>query len=117
MKNLIVKMCVCSLAALLLIQTADAQRGSRRRSNNNQQQPSDTTGQGNQQNNITAPPTYNPYANVPIEIDSTGISDTSARKSLRQDNAFDKSSLTARTPLPYEHLRWDDALFAEKVWR
>ena len=22
-----------------------------------------------------------------------------------------------RTPLPYEHLRWDDALFAEKVWR
>ncbi|RYY61263.1 MAG: gliding motility protein GldN, partial [Chitinophagaceae bacterium] len=37
--------------------------------------------------------------------------------SLRNDNAFDKSSLTGRTPLTYEHLRWDDALFAEKVWR
>ena len=28
-----------------------------------------------------------------------------------------KSTLSARTPLEYEHLRWDDALFAEKVWR
>src|SRR5690606_20518890 len=25
--------------------------------------------------------------------------------------------LTQRTPLIYEHLRWDDALYAEKVWR
>ena len=39
------------------------------------------------------------------------------KKSLRNDNAFDKSSLNSRTPLPYEHLRADDALFAEKVWR
>ena len=46
-----------------------------------------------------------------------GISDTMVKKSLRNDNAFDKSSLNARTPLPYEHLRADDALFAEKVWR
>jgi gliding motility associated protien GldN len=43
--------------------------------------------------------------------------DTLVRKSLRNDNAFDKGSLTSRTPLPYEHLRWDDALYAEKVWR
>ena len=46
-----------------------------------------------------------------------GITDSDVKKSLRNDNAFDKSSLNARTPLPYEHLRWDDALFAEKVWR
>ncbi len=36
---------------------------------------------------------------------------------MRNDNAFDKTGLMERTPLPYEHLRWDDALFAEKVWR
>jgi gliding motility associated protien GldN len=45
------------------------------------------------------------------------MSDTVIRKSLRPNDAFDKSSITERTPLPYEHLRWDDALFAEKVWR
>ncbi len=36
---------------------------------------------------------------------------------MRPDAAFDKSFINDRTPLPYEHLRWDDALFAEKVWR
>jgi len=36
---------------------------------------------------------------------------------LRNDNAFDKTGVMERTPLPYENLRWDDALFAEKVWR
>lgn len=99
--------------ASLLI-NAEAQRSGRRRTTtpagNNQQ----TT---QQQNNNTQPSNYNPYGNIPIVVDSSGVSDTAVKKSLRNDNAFDKSSLNARTPLPYEHLRADDALFAEKVWR
>jgi gliding motility associated protien GldN len=39
------------------------------------------------------------------------------KKSLRNDGIVDKSFINDRTPLPYEHLRWDDALFSEKVWR
>lgn len=58
----------------------------------------------------------NIYAGLPFEYD-TATADNSARKSLRQDNAYDKSTLTQRTPLPYEHLRYDDAFYAEKVWR
>ncbi|MEY3436122.1 MAG: hypothetical protein RL335_578, partial [Bacteroidota bacterium] len=50
----------------------------------------------------------NVYANMPFEYD-TATADNSARRSLRQENAYDKSNLTLRTPLPYEHLRWDDA--------
>lgn len=61
-------------------------------------------------------PAFDAYANLPFEYD-TATADNTIRKSLRQDNAFDKSSLTQRTPLPYEHLRWDDAFYAEKVWR
>jgi gliding motility associated protien GldN len=93
---------------------ASAQRVSKKKANqtnppqNNQQQ---------QTNNATAPSNYNPYGNVPIQIDSTGGSDTIVRKSLRNDNAFDKGFVSDRTPLPYEHLRWDDALYSEKVWR
>ena len=67
--------------------------------------------------NNNQPTGYNPYGNVPIEVDSSGVSDTVVKKSLRNDNAYDKSSVNARTPLVYEHLRADDALFAEKVWR
>jgi gliding motility associated protien GldN len=119
MKNLFFKTGFLVLATIVIIQSADAQRTGRRRNNNaNTGQPADTTGRGVQQINNTAPPSgYNPYGNIPIEIDSSGVLNTDVRKSLRPDNAFDKSSLTNRSPLPYEHLRWDDALFAEKVWR
>jgi len=119
MKMTFVKLGFCVVVAALLAADADAQRTPRRRNNTTQPtttNPTDTTGQ--QQNNNTAPPTtYNPYANVPLKVDTSGLLDNAVKKSLRMDNAFDKGSLTTRTPLPYEHLRWDDALYAEKVWR
>jgi gliding motility associated protien GldN len=123
MKNLIVKSVFSLLILLMISETNYAQRSNRRRNNNNNPttQPVDTTknpvGNEQQQVNNNNPSGYNPYGNIPIVIDSSGMSDTVVKKSLRPDNAFDKSSLTQRNPLPYENLRWDDALFAEKVWR
>jgi gliding motility associated protien GldN len=37
--------------------------------------------------------------------------------SLRPDEAVETSTLRDRTPLPYENLRADDALFRHKIWR
>src|SRR5205085_333103 len=113
-KSYAVKGCLVVVFASLLVVNAEAQRSGRKRTS--------TTGAGNnqqttQQQNNNTQPAYNPYGNIPIVVDSSGVSDTAVKKSLRNDNAFDKSSLNARTPLPYEHLRADDALFAEKVWR
>ncbi len=114
MNNRLIKCCLV-LAFSALVTDAVAQRSSRRRTGETQQPP--TTGD-QQQNNDTKPPAgYNPYGNIPILVDSSGVSDTAGKRSLRNDNAFDKSGINERTPLPYEHLRWDDALFAEKVWR
>lgn len=115
MKRLIIK---CSLFSLLLVMAAspaDAQRTGRRRGQTN---PPATQGdETQQQNNNTRPPSgYNPYGNIPIEVD-TGSGPNVVRKSLRPDGIADKSFINERTPLPYEHLRWDDALFSEKVWR
>jgi gliding motility associated protien GldN len=114
MNRIVIKGGLLFLFSALMINSVDAQRAGRRRNPttqpaNNQQQ--------TQNNNNTQPTNFNPYGNIPIVVDSSGMSDTSVRKSLRNDNAYDKSSLNARTPLPYEHLRHDDALFAEKVWR
>lgn len=119
MNNRIIKCCLALMLVAFIANDADAQRTSRRRNNaatgnntgNNQQQ------QQQQTNENRAPSGYNPYGNIPIRVDSSGASDEAVKKSLRNDNAFDKSSLNERMPLPYEHLRWDDALFAEKVWR
>ena len=38
-------------------------------------------------------------------------------KSLRPDEAVETTVLRDRTPLPYEHLRADDAVYRHKVWR
>jgi gliding motility associated protien GldN len=116
MKSAAIRLGVLALLAVCIVTDAEAQRTGRRRNNANQ--PATNPAETQQQtNNNQVPSGYNPYGNIPIEVDSTGVSDTMVRKSLRNDNAFDKSSLTGRTPLQYEHLRWDDALFAEKVWR
>jgi gliding motility associated protien GldN len=115
MKRIILKSAFLFLLSALLMQSADAQRKGRKRTTTD---PTTTNPQDvQQQNNNTQPSGYNPYGNIPIRVDSSGVSDTMVKKSLRNDNAFDKTNLNDRTPLPYEYLRWDDALFAEKVWR
>lgn len=112
MKSTFLKLGVVVVVAGLLSGEANAQRRSARRP---PADPNASTQQ--QQTNVNQQPGYNPYASMPIRVDSSGMIDTIVKKSLRNDNAFDKNNLNARTPLPYEYLRWDDALYAEKVWR
>jgi gliding motility associated protien GldN len=65
------------------------------------------------------PATNEPLANVPIVMaagGNTGIGD-SVRPSLRTDNAIDRNLVKDRTPLAYEHIREDDAVYKQRVWR
>lgn len=39
------------------------------------------------------------------------------KKSLRPDEAVETAVLRDRTPLPYEHLRAEDAVYRHKIWR
>ncbi|MFM2139395.1 MAG: gliding motility protein GldN [Bacteroidota bacterium] len=123
MKRILFTTGISLLTLAILSLDADAQRSGRRRPSGGNAPtaptaPVDTTGQPNvQQNNNQPPVNYNPYANIPIVYDTAGLNTGDAKKALRNENAFDKSGLNQRTPLTYEHLRWDDALFAEKVWR
>jgi gliding motility associated protien GldN len=48
-------------------------------------------------------------------VDSLPIK--TVKKSLRRDEAVETSVLKERTPLPYEHLRADDAVYRHKIWR
>jgi gliding motility associated protien GldN len=114
MNRRIIKSCFFLLLLATVATTADAQRGSRRRG---QAPAAAGAEQTQQQNNNNRPPSgYNPYGNIPIEVD-TGTGPNTIRRSLRNDGIVDKSFMNDRTPLPYEHLRWDDALFSERVWR
>ncbi len=51
----------------------------------------------------------------PPKADSLPIK--AVKKSLRTDAAVEMQTLTERSPLAYEHLRGDDAVFRHKIWR
>lgn len=85
----------------------------------------DTTKKGNtnQTSGYTSPSTTNQSApkkaNVPYEYvknSGSGLGD-SAKPSLRNDNAIERNLVKDRSPLPYEHIREDDAVYKQRVWR
>jgi gliding motility associated protien GldN len=57
------------------------------------------------------------FGNLPIIIDSSAMADTIVAKSNKPPGIFDAKVAGNRIPMPYEDLRRDDALYAQKVWR
>jgi len=49
------------------------------------------------------------------KVDSLPI--TKIKKSLRPDEAVETKDIRDRTPLAYEHIRVDDAVYRHKIWR
>jgi hypothetical protein len=118
MRSPFVKIVLLLTVAAFVMTDASAQRRRRTTRTDSTTAPVNQPTQQVQQNN-TQTPTYNPYGNVPIEMAQKvpgGFND-SVRVSRRIDAAVDKGVLRDRIPLPYEHLRWDDALYTERVWR
>ncbi len=121
MINKLAKLILLVVVCTGIMVNADAQRKGRTRAtttnkNTTGQNPADTL-PTQVNNNNQKPAAYNPYGNIPIKMaPRTGGFDDSVKKSLRTDGVFEKG-LNDRTPLDYEFLRKDDALFSERVWR
>lgn len=57
-------------------------------------------------------------SNVPYEVQkSSGSGWDSASVSLRNDAIIERNLIKDRTPLAYEHIREDDAVYRTRVWR
>lgn len=81
-----------------------------------QQQPTQNSAYGN---NNQQQQTNQPQANIPIVVvKSTGNAalDTVA-PSLRNDASIERNLIKDRQPLAYEHIREDDAIYRQRVWR
>ncbi len=59
---------------------------------------------------VAAPPPPPPKINDSLPVPTV-------KKSLRPDEAVETTMLKDRTPLPYENLRADDAMYRHKIWR
>ena len=86
MKRIIVRSSLVFLVATLVAVNANAQRSGKKR--NQQTNPQNQTQQQSNNNN-KQPSGYNPYGNIPIRVDTSSVTDNTAKKSLRNDNAFD----------------------------
>lgn len=69
----------------------------------------------NAQSNANVQPVIIDTVVVPPLPDSLPFQNV--KKSLRPNSAIDRNLITDRTPLAYEHLREDDAVYRQKVWR
>ena len=57
-----------------------------------------------------------PYEYVATSGSGGGINDT-IKQSQRTDNIIERNLVKDRTPLVYEHIREDDAVYKQRIWR
>ena len=114
MKKIIVKCLMLALCLVVLANVADAQ-AKKKRTVQKRTTAKRTTNSKTKAN-------INPSAKVdtavviaPPKVDSLPV--MVVKKSLRPNDAVERNLVKDRTPLAYENLREDDAVYREKVWR
>lgn len=104
-----------TVAAFALATTADAQTKPRQKTTRSTTKPKSNTIKNNANNNaqVNTPK----KDTVPAVAMEANIKLDTIRKSLRQDDIIDRSLVKDRTPLSYEHIREDDAVYRQRLWR
>jgi gliding motility associated protien GldN len=116
MKNRIIKLCLLLTVMVFTANLADAQakkpnRPAKKRAGAVKKS---TVKSKNKPVAAVAPPPVDTVKPAPIEakLDIPPI-----KKSLRNDNAIERNLVKDRIPLAYEHIREDDAVYMQRVWR
>jgi len=113
MKNRIIKLCLLITVLAVFAGQAEAQTNKKRVAKKR------TTAKKNTSKNAgNATATVAPAKDTtkPVIADpeiNLGV----IKKSLRNDDAVERNLVKERTPLPYEHIREDDAVYRQRLWR
>ncbi len=119
MKNGVIRLCLLATVIALAIGTVDAQTAPRPK----KKRPSTAKGKGKTVNkskksskdaNLVSAPKDTVKAVAVFEAD---IKLDTIRRSLRNDAIIERNLVKDRTPLAYEHIREDDAVYRQRVWR
>jgi len=113
MKNCIVKFSLFAIVIALAVGTVDAQTTTPRKSKKR------TTKKSNTSKNASSVKAVAPAKDTtkPAAVVEADIKLDTPRKSLRNDAAVERLLIKDRTPLAYEHIREDDAVYRQRVWR
>jgi len=113
-KYLLLAMCFCTF-----VNVADAQKKKPVRAAQKRTVRKNTGNRTQTVVNPTVPVTdsVKPVVVAPPEPVNDSLPIKKVLKSLRPDEAVETTVLKERTPLPYENLRADDAMYRHKIWR
>jgi len=116
MKSRIVRLCLLVVALALVGDAAFSQAAPKRTSTkkSNTTKKKSTTKKSTAK--VTQPVVKDTVKKVAVLPEAEIKLDT-IRKSLRQDDAIERQLVKDRTPLAYEHIREDDAVYRQRVWR
>ena len=114
MRNRIIKLSLLAAVLVICAGTADAQATKKRTSTKR----TATKGKTTTKSKSTAPPvaaadTAKPQTVLPEPELNLGT----IRRSLRNDDAIERNLVKDRTPLAYENIREDDAVYRQRLWR
>jgi gliding motility associated protien GldN len=116
MKNRIIKLCLLLTVLAFSAEAVDAQtkKPVRKSAKRTTAKKSTANRSRNKPTAAVAAPPVDTVKPVPVEakLDIPPI-----KKSLRNDNAIERNLVKDRIPLAYEHIREDDAVYMQRVWR
>ena len=112
MKNCVIRVSLLVAVLGLAVATVDAQTPTTRKKKKRTATAKKTNTSKDNANTAVVAPAPKPEAVVEADIKL----DT-PRKSLRNDAVVERNLIKERTPLAYEHIREDDAVYRQRVWR
>jgi gliding motility associated protien GldN len=115
MKKHFIRLCLLATVFALATGTADAQTAPKRTA----KKKAGTTKKNTSKNKGGASAVVAPAKDTtkPVAILEADIKLDTPRRSLRDDAIVERNLVKDRTPLAYEHIREDDAVYRQRVWR
>ena len=120
MKKYLIRLCVLAIAAFIVVGHVDAQTTRKKTTRTvGKGKPKPKGGKTTQKNQAAADASVAPPKDTtakPQQVLAADIKLDTMRKSLRNDAIIERQLVKDRTPLTYEHIREDDAVYRQRVW-
>jgi gliding motility associated protien GldN len=119
MKKYFIRFCLLALVFSLVAGAVDAQTTPKKKPTAKRKVGTTAKKKGTQKNQGVATAAVAPQdtAKPAMVIPDADIKLDTIRRSLRNDAVIERNLVKDRTPLPYEHIREDDAVYRQRVWR
>jgi gliding motility associated protien GldN len=114
MKKHFIRLCLLAVVVALAAGPVDAQTTKRTAKKKTAKKTTTTKNKAAASSAAIAPPKDTVKPAVVLEAD---IKLDTPRRSLRNDAIIERNLVKDRTPLVYEHIREDDAVYRQRVWR